>query len=208
MFEERAVLQHCEFRVGRRARRRAEDRDVLAFPGIDRRIEAVRIDLASAFRESRPAQEARIVIFPHAAFIVVDDPLERRQIIRDLQELVRLFLVFGEDEFDLAIVEEITDFLAEAVLVDAERHGADTLSREFGPDPVRPIASDDADDIAPAHTKRYQTECQFLNMRIGFRPAVAFPDAKILLARRHLVGPAFGVHPQEFRQGILGIEIR
>jgi hypothetical protein len=203
-----AVLQHRELGVRGGARGRAQHGDLVAAARRDRRLEAVRREVLAPRDQLRAIEQPVVLVFAHAAPIVVDDPAQVRQLLRDLQHLVGLLLVLDEHEFRLGVPEQIGDLRAERVLVDAERQGADGVAGEFRPQPVRPVAPNDPDDVAPRDAERQQAARQLLDPGAAVRPGVDLPDAVFLLAQRDLGAPVRRVVQQQLGRGVVPGQIR
>ena len=208
VLQERPMLEHRELGVGGRARGRAQHRDVVAAPRRDRRFEALDRDALAALDQLRAVQQSRVLVFAHAALIVVDDPAQARQLVRDLQDLVRLLLVLDERELGLGVAEQIGDLFRQRVLVDAERDGADRLRRQLRPQPVRPVAADDPDHVAALDVERQQSARQLLDPGARVRPGVDLPDAVVLLPQRDLGAPVRRVVQQQLGGGVVPGQVR
>ena len=146
--------------------------------------------------------QARIVVFPHAARIGIDDVLEVGRAIGQRQQLVDLLLVFGEHQFGFAVAEQIGRFLVQHVAIKAEAHGADGMRCDFGRHPVRPVVADDADDVAAPETQFDHAEREIMHARLVVVPGEDAPQPEILFAQRDLAAVLPGVEAQQFRIGI------
>ncbi len=101
MAQHAAGGEHRELRVGRGARCRAEDRAILALGRIDELVvEAglARGALAAELGKLARLHQPRIVIFAHAARVGIDDVLQMRHAVGEIEQLVDLLLVLGEDQ--------------------------------------------------------------------------------------------------------------
>ena len=171
----------------RGARGGAEDRDVLAAGLVHQLVvEAglARGALAAHRRELVGFHQARVVIFPHAARIGIDDVLEVGHAVGERQQLVDLLFVLGEHQFGLAIAQEIGGFLIQHVAIEAEAHGADRVGGDFGRHPVRPVVADDADDVAAAEPEFDHAEREVVHPGLIVVPGEDAPEPKILFAQR------------------------
>ena len=207
VLEKRAVLQHRELGLGGRARGGAEHRDLLALALRHRLGEPLGREALAALDQLRAREQPLVPIFAHAARIVVDDPAQLRQLAGDLQQLVGLLLVLGEGQPRAGVVQQVGDLRAEGILIDAERHRADAVRRQLRPQPVRPVAADDRDHVAALDAQRQQAQRQRLHAIARIRPAVAVPDAVLLLPQGHFGAPMGGVVEQELRRGVERREI-
>ncbi len=130
--------------------------------------------------------QPRIVIFPHAARIGIDDVLEIRRAVGQRQQLVDLLFVLGEHQLGVAIAEQIGRFLVQHVAIEAEAHGADGVGGDFGRHPVRPVVADDADDVAAAEAEFDHAEREIMHARLIVVPGEDAPQPEILFAQRDL----------------------
>ena len=197
--------EHRQLRMRRGARGGAEDRGVLAFGLVHQFVVEARLArgaVAAHRGELVGLHQPRVVIFPHAARIGIDDVLEVGHALGERQQLVDLLFVLGEHQFGLAIGEEIGGFLVQHVAVETEAHGADRMGGDFGRHPVRPVVADDADDVAAAKPELDQAEREVVHPRLVVVPGEHAPEPKILFAQRDLAAMLFGVEPQQFRVGI------
>ena len=118
------------------------------------------------------------------------------------QQLVDLLFVLGEDQFGLAIAQQIGGFFVQHVAIQAKTHGADGVGGDFRGHPVRPVVADDSDNIAAAKPKLDQAEREVVHARLIVVPAKKLPEPKILLAHGNLAAMFFGVEAQQFRIGV------
>src|SRR6516162_7567448 len=187
------------------ARGGAEDSNILAAGFIDQAIVEIRLArraLSSHRGELVGRHQARIVVFPQAPRIGIDDVLEVRCAVGERQELVDLLLVLGEDELSLAIIEQIGGFLVEHVAIEAEAHRADRMACDFGRDPLRPVVADDADDVAAAKAELDEAEREVAHPALVVVPGERPPQPKILFAQRDLAAMLLGVEAQQLRIGV------
>ena len=197
--------QHRQLGVGRGARGGAEDRDILALGRVDQPVVEARLArgaVAAHRGELFGFHQARIVVFPHAARIGIDDVLEVGRAIGQRQQLVDLLLVFGEHQFGVAIAEQIGRFLVQHVAVKAEAHGADGMRCDFRRHPVRPVVADDADDVAAPETQFDHAEREIMHARLVVVPGEDAPQPEILFAQRDLAAVLPGIEAQQLRKGI------
>ena len=197
--------EHRELRIGRGARGGAEDRNVLALGGVDQPVVKAglaRGAVAAHCGELVGFHQARIVIFPHAARIGIDDVLEVGHAIGKRQQLVDLLFVLGEYQFGLAVAQEIGGFLIQHVAIEAKAHGADGVGGDFGRHPVRPVVADDADDVAAAEAEFDHAEREIMHPRLIVVPGEHAPQPEILFAQRDLAAMFPGVEAQQLRIGI------
>ena len=207
VLEQRPVLQHRELGMRGGARGRAQHRDLVAAAGRDRLREAPGRQPCAVRDQLLAAQEAAVRVFAHAARVVVDDPAQRRQLACNLEHLVGLLFVLDQHDLGLGVAQQVLHLARQRVLVDAERHRAHGVRRELRPQPVRPVAADDADHVAARDALRQQPERQLLDPLARIRPAVGVPDAVGLLAQRDLGAVLQGVVQQQLRGGVVARQI-
>ena len=106
--EERSMRPLGELGMRGRARGRAQDGDIV---GARRRQHAliasgitVERRLAGCF-EIGDDHEARVVVFPHAARVEIDDPFDGRNASAEVEELVDLLLVLRDHDFRRSVIE-------------------------------------------------------------------------------------------------------
>ena len=197
--------QHRQFWIGRGAGGGAEDRNVFAVGGVHQFVietGLARGAVAPQLGKLAGFHQARVVVFPHAARIGIDDVLEIGHAVGQRQQLVDLLFVFGEYQFGLAIAEQVGGFLIQHVAIEAERHGADGVGGDFGGDPIGTVVADDADDVAASETEFDQAEREVVHPRLIVVPGEHFPEPEILFAQRDFAAMFPGVETQQFRVGI------
>ena len=120
MFQHASGRQHRQLGIGRGARGGAEDRDIFALGGVDQPVVDVRLAqraVAAHCSELFGLHQARVVIFPHAARIGIDDMFEVGRAVGQRQQLVDLLFVFGEHQPGVTVAEQIGRFLVQHVAV-------------------------------------------------------------------------------------------
>jgi hypothetical protein len=210
MADHRPVLEHRQLGPRGRPRGGAENGDIRAFPGIDQCVEGVRM----GFVDGRPHRaqlaqrhQARVVVFAHAARIVEDDLLDRGDAVPEVQQLVDLRLVLGQDHPAAGIADEIFDLLVQRVAIDAEAGRAKAMGRDLAEDPLRPVVADQGDGVVPADPQFAQAEGDLAHMIAVLGPGNRAPQAEILLAHGDLAAMAVGMMAQQFGQGVQTLEI-
>ncbi len=197
--------EHRQFRIGRGARCGAEDRDVVAFGGVDQSVVKpglARGAVASQAGELVGLHQARIVVFTHAARIGIDDVLESGRAVGQRQQLVDLFFVLGEYQFGFAVAQQISGFFVEHIAIEPERHRADSVGGDLSGNPVRPVVADDADDVATAKAEFDHAEREVVHAGLIVVPGEFAPQPKILFAQRNLAAVFLGIEAQQLRIGI------
>ena len=114
------------------------------------------------------------------------------------QQLVDLFLVFGEHQLGFAVAQQIGGFLVQHVAIEAKAHRADRVGGDFGRNPVRPIVADDADDVAAAEAQFDHAEREIVHAGLVVVPGEDAPQPEILFAQRDLAAMLAGVEASIF----------
>ncbi len=150
--------------------------------------------------------QARIVVFAHAPRVGIQDMPDGRDALAEVQQLVHLLLVLGEDHLGLPVIEEIMDLLAERVAVEAEGQGADRVRRDLSADPVRPVVSDERHHVAPAQAEIVEAQRESLHPLVVVAPRERSPETEILLAQGDVGGMLARIQAQELRERVGGLD--
>ena len=205
VFQHAAGGEHRQFRIGCRARRRAEDRAILALGRIHQPVVKPRFArgaVAPHGGELVGFHQAGIVVFPHAARIGIDDVLQMRHAVGQRQQLVDLLLILGEYQPGFAIAEQIGGFLVQHIAVEAKAHGADRMGGDFSRDPIGAVVADDADDVAAAEPEFDHAEREIMHAGLVVVPGEGTPEPKILFTQRDLAAMFAGVEAQQLWIGV------
>ena len=201
-----AVTQHRSLRRSRRARRVDQDRQIVGPSELDQALVGARI-----LRLVTEAQLEQLVERHHLLVLegvkpleVEDDDLhELGAVAADLEDLVELLLVGGEEEAGAAVVDDVFDLPRRVRRVDPVGDAADRERPEIGVEPLGAVVGHDRDDVAVAQTERDQPEPDVPRPLAVLVPADGSPDAQLLLAHGH-PGPALAHDvAKELRQGVL-----
>ena len=211
MVQERSALHHRQLGPRRGAGRGAQDGHVLAaprrhLPVVEFGVPGVRF-LAEAVKLG-DVHETRVLVLAHAARIAIDDVADARRLVDQVEQLVHLLLVLGDDDLGLGVVDQVADLVAHGVLVDAQRHGAERVRRHFAPDPFRPVVADDPDRVAafepePLHAEGHEPDAIMI-----LRPGEGVPDTEFLLAHGHFVRPVAGVVSENLGERVVDADVR
>jgi len=88
------------------------------------------------------------------ARIVEHHEVQARQLRLDGEDLIHLFLVFGDDDRDLGMIENIDQLGGDRILVHWDRDAAETLRGELCPIEPWPVVASDGKQIAAAESVR------------------------------------------------------
>ncbi len=210
VLEHRSALQHRQFRIGGGARGGAENGDILRPPGGDQFVVEtglLGIELVPQPHQLGVAEQPRVVVLAHAARIAVDDMLDAGALLGDLQHLVDLFLVLGDDDLRSGVVDQVGDLLVEGILVDAEDHRPQRVRGDLAGHPFGPVVADDADGVALADAELVHAESEAPHHRLVVGPGEGVPDAELLFAQGDLVRPVGGVVGQQLGKGIVTLDV-
>jgi hypothetical protein len=147
--------------------------------------------------------EARIGIFGKAAFLVIEDMSEARQALGDGKELVDLLLIQDDSHGDVGLAEDGGEFIGDGVGIDGRRRRAKRLRGGDRPIETRPIGADNGDALAFREAEEAQPLRQRAHLAIGFGPAPAAPDSKVLVPESWPVRPNPRMGAHEFGECVL-----
>ena len=133
------------------------------------------------------AVQERLRVVAQAARVVVDDVLELRAAVPDLQHLVDLLLVLDDRELDLGVVQHVDHLLGHRVLVERHRHAAERLRRGHRPVQARAVVADDREVHPALEAERGEPAGERAHLLGDLRPGPGLPDAEVLLARRRMI---------------------
>ena len=208
--EEGSRLQHGELGLGGGARGGAEHGDVAAGAGGHLAlVEAgvVPLRLLAQRVQGVEADDPRIAVLAHPAGVAIDDLQHAGRLLDELEQLVHLLLVLGEDQPRLGVIEQVAHLLAHGVLVDAERGAAERVRRDLAPDPLRPVVADQRDAVSPRQPQPLHAERHQPDPALVLGPGERVPDAELLLAHRDRVGAELGVVGQHLGEGVVDDDV-
>ena len=119
-----SVAQHDPFGFARGARRVDEHGGSVGLGPFDQGISQFRFGTQAIRTDDQqlvPRHQSGIGIAGQATRLIVNDVVNRFALITQIEHLVDLLLVFGQDEADIRLVHEVTDFVVRGVGV--YRHG-------------------------------------------------------------------------------------
>ena len=205
MPEHAAGREHRELWMRRGAGRGAEDCNILGVGSIDQSIVERRFARGAVAAERRELvgfDQPRVVVFPHAARVGIDDVLQQRHPIAEREQLVDLLFILGEHQSGLAIAQQIGGFLVEHVAIEAEAHRADRMRSDLSRHPVRPVVADNADDVVFAQPQFDHAQREIMHPGLVIVPGEDAPQPEILFAQRDLAAMFLGVETQQFGIGV------
>ena len=115
------------------------------------------------------------------AGVVIDDGLDGRQPVLQLDDLVDLLLVLGHDDLHLAVGEDVDDLLPHARRVDPDGAGTERLGGEFGDQPLGTVVAEDGHHLAGPDPERGQAVGEVADTDVELGERVGLPDPVALL---------------------------
>ena len=201
--DQRGVGLAHAFRPARRARRVQHDRDVVGpafrdFRFIEARVGAVVLapDLL------QPLETCHAPVIAQAAWIVVVDVRQRRDLRLRLEQLVDLLLVLGHRVGDFRVVQDVDDVRGRRVLVHRYWNTAQCLRRCHRPVQPRTIVADDRKVHAALEAASGEAAGQRPHFRRDLAPVPGLPDTEVLFPRCRMARPHLGVVQQETRKRV------
>ena len=184
--DEVVVRQRDALGVAGRAGGVEDDRDVAALSLCDLRLEEAGLLLVKetpAAEHVLAGDEARRLVIREATGFVVNDVLEAGA-AANLQELVHLLLILGDDEADLGLLERVEHLFSDCVLVERDGDAPQALGGRHGPVEAGPVVADQGEPISPGEAARRQTAREGADFPRHVLPGPRLPDAEVLLADR------------------------
>jgi len=136
-------------------------------------------------------------VMTHAARIVVNDARETLTLRRNLEQLVHLLLVLGEDDRDAGVLDREGHLRGHRVLVERHRNGAQALAGRHGGVEARPVVADEREVLATLQAESAERRGDGAHFLRELTPGPRLPDAEVLLANgRTLRAHARVVHEQ------------
>ena len=135
-----------------------------------------------------PEHEAWIAIIAEAPGLDVEDLLDRSRGGRiDLEDLVGLLLILGEEHLGRAVTDEVLDLGKRIGGVQTDGYAAHGDGGQVEDDPFGSVLGVDGNAITHVDTERQQAVGRELDEIPGVVPRLLAPDAEILLPHRDMV---------------------
>ena len=130
-----------------------------------------------------------------------DDVAQRRQPIRQRQNLVDVLLVLGDEHHRAAVAHLVLDLLGRGGRVDAVHHRAERLHSKVGDQPFLTGIRHDGDAITGRHAQRRQAFGRTRNEKGVFAPRPLAIEPIFLGPERRRMEPALRPLKQQPRRG-------
>jgi len=154
----------------------------------------------AGFDQRVQAGQPGLGVVAQAARVVIPDAAQLRALRADLQQLVDLFLVLGDGERHLGVVDREDELRGDRVLVQRHGHSAERLRRQHRRVEPRAVLADDDQVLAAPQAGVGQAAGQLAHQLLQLRPGAGLPDPVFLLAQRGGVRAAPCVLEQQARK--------
>jgi len=154
-----------------------------------------------------PRHQPGIRIAGQAAWFVVDDAGDRRAPITQIEHLVDLFLIFGQDKADIRLMHEVMDFVMRGVGVDRHRVAAQHASREHAHVKPGPVVAQHQQGILGAKTETFHAGRASERGIQHLRPGGLLPYSQVFFAHGHAMAQQLGVAGQDADEGGVGAQV-
>ncbi|MEC5208119.1 hypothetical protein QF022_003075 [Vogesella perlucida] len=145
---------------------------------------------------------AIMLVVAHAARVVVDDGLQRRQPVADFQQLVYLLLVFHYRHCHPGVGQRKHHFLRHRVLVQRYRNAAHALCRHDRHVQARAVVAYNRQAVAALEALGRQAQGQGTHFGGYLFPGPGLPDAEVFLAHGGALAALGGVGLQQLGKGV------
>ena len=171
---------------GRAGRARGEEQEGRVLPGAARGLGLQETALRGGefpalLQQGVVADKLRPVVVAHAPVLVVDDAANRWAPRQDLEQLVDLLLVLGEDVADFRALNRRRHLIGRRILIERHRDGAQPVRRAHRCVEARPIVAHERDMRPALQTARRQCGRQRGCLVGQFAPRHGAPDAALFL---------------------------
>jgi hypothetical protein len=107
VLQQETMREHRSFRPAGSAGRIADGRDIILTAGLDGQADRTRAYRFSCALQVAKAAEQWLAIVPQSTRIDVDDARDAPQVAFDREKFVDLLLIFGEQHFGFAVIEDV-----------------------------------------------------------------------------------------------------
>ncbi|EWS66153.1 hypothetical protein Y695_00586 [Hydrogenophaga sp. T4] len=208
--EEIAVAQYHALRLARGPRRVHEHRRSVGQRPFDQGISQFRLGTQAICTDGLqlfPRNQSGIRIVGQAAWLVVNDVLDRCTLIAQIKHLVDLLLVFSQDKADMRLMHEVTDFVGCCSRVDGHRVAAQHAGREHAHVEPGSVVAQDQQGILCAKTQAFHAGRAGERGIQHLRPGGLLPYSQVLFAHGHAIAQQLGVASQNVDEGGVGAHI-
>ena len=202
--EQIAEAEHGSLGEAGRAGGVADHRQVFALAARDALGEAGLLHLAAPRLHRLERHQQGMLVSAQSARIGIDHAFDFGQAIDHVEDLVDLFLVLGDDEDGIGMIDDVGNLVEVGVLVEADRGCASGLRSQLRHHPLRPVVAEDGHLVAASEAQADQSERELADGIAILAPGGGVPDAQPLLAQGDLVGMPPGVALQQFGKGVEG----
>ena len=142
-------------------------------------------------------------------FTLDDDHLDQaRHSVPDFEKLIKLFVVFDDQEPAFGVVDQIFQLTGGIRGVDARANTANALHTHVGVHPFLVVFRQDRNHFAPLEAKRHKPKADAFCAGVVVRPRMGPPDAKGLFAHRGAVAQFLASFAEKLGGRVLPVDIK
>ena len=160
-----------------------------------------RSGFSAAASRSREAVQLLVRVAEHRGIVEHDDRAQVRQPVGDRQDLVDIFLVFGDEDAGAAVAHLVFDLSWRGGRIDAVGDGAERLRGEIADHPLFADIAHDGDALAARDAEVLQRARGVRDQRRIVAPAALAIDAEMLGAEGDRIRHRSRPLAQEMRSG-------
>src|SRR5437899_2080652 len=142
------------------------------------------VELPSQLFELLEAHEERVGVVAEPLGVLVDHLRDLGQASLELEDLVHLLLVLGEDDLRVGVIDDVVDLPRDGVLEDGHGNPADDLRRDHAGVHLRAVVAQDGELVVAPEPQAHQAEGEGADVSEIVRQGPRLPDALLLLPER------------------------
>src|SRR5262249_43592718 len=148
---------------------------------------------AAVFDYVVDCDQPAVIVVVKAAWLVIEDLLERRRSVGYRQNLIDLLLVLCCHKLCLGVSENKSKFVSHCIRVNRNWNRAQRLRGHDGPVELGPIGAHDRDLVSWLHAKSRQARGISMHDLGNLGPGPRLPYAKILVPKRRTSAELRGI---------------
>ncbi|VTR68568.1 hypothetical protein DESC_710064 [Desulfosarcina cetonica] len=169
---------------------------VIAMPAMDHLREEIGLrlfQLAPQVHQGVVADQAILMIVAHPLGVVPNDLFQLGTLAKDGKGLVDFFLPLAKEKLRVRMVEDVPDFVDEAILKQPDGHATGAQRGHLGPQAFGTVVADHGDLVAGFQSEPDQSQAQVFDILEVIPPGDRPPEAELLLTHGHA---AFAIAPR------------